>query len=78
MVKEGALKFYEGARKSPDFDSWPFKEVLEKRVEQIDERISAYLDSNPRNDPSLVSDSSIACASCHASTSTYYLSLIHI
>ena len=66
---KGALRFYNGAKASADFERWPFREVLEERIATAGSRARAYEDSNPHNDPPLVSDSPIACASCHAAKS---------
>lgn len=60
---EEARALYRSAQSAPSYDTWPFADVLEARIEDADNRAKAYQDQNPFNDPELWAAK--ICAGCH-------------
>lgn len=46
--------------------SWPFAGVQDERLGTVSERIDAYRDADPANDPPIFGSEQEACAICHA------------
>lgn len=63
---EAALMVYENARRSPDYAAWPFQSLLDERIDQADEWVERFADSDATNDPALIAPGPYACAVCHA------------
>jgi hypothetical protein len=70
LVKRGdpatARQIYANARISPDYASWPFRAELDDRIANADDWAARLTDTDPTNDPLLISAAPNACASCHA------------
>lgn len=70
LVKSGdtqtALKIYRNATLSRDYASWPFKKLLEKRMQHVQENVINFQKNNT-NDPdrTLIFNSGYGCAVCH-------------
>lgn len=58
-----ARALYRSAQSAPGYDTWPFADVLEARIEDADNRARAHQDQNPFNDPELWAAQ--ICAGCH-------------
>ena len=73
LVKNGdvatARIAYESAKSSPGYASWPFKDILQARVDTIDERARLFAAiEDPREEPELVVNSGkYSCVVCHQS-----------
>ena len=64
--KAAALNAYGWAKKMPDYDTWPFKAVLEERIKTVDQRIKGASTLNdPFDDMQPAWESAIQCALCH-------------
>jgi tetratricopeptide (TPR) repeat protein len=61
----GAQSAYEMALGSADYASWDYKDLLEARLDQLDERIADYADDDADNDPPAVWASNYQCSICH-------------
>lgn len=62
---ERALAFYEQAKESPDFERWPYRDVLEERIATFDARRTAYALGIPEQAPDEIWKSEIQCSLCH-------------
>jgi hypothetical protein len=65
-----ARAIYANARNSPEYASWPFRDVLDDRIASADDWAARLTDADATNDPGLISAAAIACASCHAARYT--------
>jgi hypothetical protein len=69
LVKDGrpdvARQLYELARSSVSFRSWPYADVLQKRITDSDARAQAYA-AQQKDEPVGMASSSMACSGCHA------------
>lgn len=70
IVKTGdyqtAAKVYELAKASPDYDTWEFKPVLEKRIQNAQRNTQTFLDNSQQGiDNVIISVSGSLCMSCH-------------
>jgi len=72
LVRRGdpatARMIYANARKSPDYAGWPFQGQLDDRIANAEAWAARLTDADPSNDPTLISPSATACASCHATS----------
>lgn len=70
LTKQGdtvnARKAYEVALRSGDFASWPYREVLQARLTDLEERARRFQDPDPGRWPETMFRSSYSCAGCHA------------
>ena len=61
LVKEGkpeiARKIYQTAMDHPDFETWPYKEYLIRRIENADRNVEKFIANN--NPSAAVNDSTI-------------------
>lgn len=68
--KKAAKRMYENAKLSKTYGDWPYREVLEKRLEQLDE--NAVLWSKPSaewpKDRQVMFGSTFSCGGCHEGT----------
>lgn len=60
-----ARRMYDNARARDSYAGWPFKGLLEDRLNRLDERMAAFTDDDAANDPELLSSNS-GCVLCHA------------
>jgi len=60
---EDARALYRSAQSAPGYDTWPFADVLEARIDDADNRAKRHQDRNPFNDPELWGTQ--ICAGCH-------------
>jgi tetratricopeptide (TPR) repeat protein len=74
LVKSGdwekAMQIYTLAKQVPQYKNWPFKDVLEKRIESAKENILKFrlpIDNSKTHqvDDVILINSSISCVSCH-------------
>ena len=63
---EGGRRLYNTAKASPTYDHWPFRQDLERRISEADQRVSLYLDDDDTNDPPTWMDEHQLCVGCHA------------
>jgi hypothetical protein len=62
---ERARAIYRSAQTSPTYATWPFKEVLEKRIADADKAAAAYADADPLNNPTVWALDGNICLGCH-------------
>ena len=62
--REGALAWYSGAMQAPEYASWPFRNLLEQRIQTLDTRIAAAATPDTADDEPFW-DSQPQCALCH-------------
>jgi hypothetical protein len=70
LVKAGdpgtAVKMYRNAQLTPDYASWPYKDVLERRLREAPRNVEVFRQANPApGAPTLMGRSSFACMGCH-------------
>jgi hypothetical protein len=69
VVKAGdpatAKKLYAQARLSRDFGSWPFREVLDRRIAEAEANVSRFNAAAGEGEHRLMIESTFACAGCH-------------
>ena len=74
LVKKGdwekAIEIYQLAKDVPQYDTWDFKETLEKRIVNAEKNVNNFrkkLDRAEKNelDNVMLINSSISCMSCH-------------
>jgi tetratricopeptide (TPR) repeat protein len=63
--RSDALSVYEAAKKVPEYATWPYQQLLNSRIANIDARIKLYDDADPKNDPDNVWSGTLQCAICH-------------
>jgi hypothetical protein len=63
---EQGRRLYNAAKLSPTYDHWPFRQVLDRRISEADERMALYLDGDDTNDPPTWMDEHRLCVGCHA------------
>lgn len=63
--REDALRYYQLAQKLPAHASWSFQQLLRDRITSLDDRLKAYADADPKNDPEAVWTARYQCAICH-------------
>jgi hypothetical protein len=61
-----AVSFYENA-KMARYESWPFKDHLETRIQKAAENLELWQDHDKTNDPQLSFNSAFTCVQCHQS-----------
>lgn len=70
LVKAGKLdtarRAYQNAQLSETYDQWPYRGLLVERLATIEARGALYADADPANDPLMISQTEVQCASCHA------------
>ncbi len=64
--REHALAAYDLALERDGGEDWLFRDIVEARKTDIDERIAAYLDDDPI-DPMTFAEGATACVGCHQS-----------
>lgn len=62
---ERARALYRSAMTAPTYKDWPFKQLLEQRIEAAEANAAAYADANPLNDPGVWSLGGNICVGCH-------------
>ncbi|MEZ4231803.1 MAG: hypothetical protein R3B89_21690 [Polyangiaceae bacterium] len=65
--KEEALAYFQSAQQAPDYESWPYKDFVDSRVENIDAFIQEFADigeSEPVFDR-VYANSDFGCKFCH-------------
>ena len=81
LVKAGdwkkGIEIYKLAKQVPQYDSWPFKDVLDKRIESAAQNVTKFqapLNNRVRNsvDNVMLINSSIACMACHQKSKKDY------
>ncbi len=61
-----AIKVYEIAKSSPNYSTWVFKDVLEKRIENAERNTKLFLAKNQKGiDNVIINNSGNLCMSCH-------------
>ncbi|MBO9591364.1 MAG: hypothetical protein J7599_00560 [Niabella sp.] len=61
-----AKKIYALAKASPNYNSWAFKEVLEKRIQHAERNTTVFLDPAQQGiDNVIIASSGYNCSSCH-------------
>ena len=60
-----ALAAYEMARSAAEYPQWDYGALLDERIESIDDRIAAFDDTDPANDPDVAWTSNNQCSICH-------------
>jgi hypothetical protein len=70
LVKAGdpetAMKVYRNARYSPEYSSWAYRDVLEDRIRNATENVTAFQQDNPPpGAPTIMLRSRFACVGCH-------------
>jgi hypothetical protein len=70
LVKAGkvpaARRAYQNAQLIDSYETWPYRSMLVERLATIEARAALYADADQDNDPRLVSETEVQCASCHA------------
>lgn len=78
LVKNGewekAKQVYTLAKKAPNYETWPFKSVLEKRIISAEENVEKFRlpigdDTEYHVDDVMLINSSISCVACHKMSS---------
>lgn len=62
---ERARALYRSAKTSPDYDDWAYRDLLEQRITDADERFAALADDDPFNDPAVWAADGHVCTGCH-------------
>lgn len=70
LVKQGhwqtAIKIYNNAKLSQEYASWPYRNMLEKRIQQAEENVKNFQQSTPHSpDSTLLFNSGYGCVVCH-------------
>lgn len=72
LVKAGdtkaAKRMYENAKLSETYEKWPYKDLLEQRLEKLDENVEVFrrpIDQQPK-DRKLMFASGASCSGCHS------------
>ena len=73
LVKEGkpeiARKIYHTAMDHPDFETWPYKEYLIRRIENADRNVEKFRENNNPsadvNDSTIMIKTTFGCMGCH-------------
>lgn len=61
-----AIKIYELAKSSPNYNTWEFKQLLEKRILNVKKNTKTFLDKNEKGlDNLIITNSGMLCMSCH-------------
>lgn len=56
---------YRSVQASPSYAAWPFAELLERRLREVETNAAAFSDANPFNDPVVWGSQGHICAGCH-------------
>ena len=62
---ERARALYRSAMTAPTYKDWPFKQLLEQRIDAAEANAAAFADANPLNDPGTWALSGNICVACH-------------
>ncbi|MEC7349059.1 MAG: hypothetical protein VYB60_09280 [SAR324 cluster bacterium] len=73
LVKEDkpeiARKIYQAAMDHPDFETWPYKDNLIRRIENADQNVEKFrANNNPSadvNDSTIMIKTTFGCMGCH-------------
>lgn len=70
LVKAGdwktAIKIYKNARLSRDYSSWPYKQMLERRIEHAEENVCNFRkEKGDSPDTTILFNSGSGCVACH-------------
>ena len=70
LIKAGdpdtALKMYRNAQATPDYATWPYKGMLERRLREAPQQVEAFRQANPApGAPTTMGRSAFACMGCH-------------
>jgi hypothetical protein len=70
LVKAGdpatAVKMYGNAKHARDYATWPYKDVLEARIQNAAQNVSVFRGPHPApGDPAMMGRSRFACTGCH-------------
>lgn len=70
LVKKGdwrtAVRIYQQAKLSRDYDNWPYRDMLEKRITNVRENVAYFQNNNGTNaDTRILFSSGFGCAACH-------------
>lgn len=73
LVKQGkvevAKKIYANAMLSPDYQSWPYRQLLEERIQNAEKNVVYFrkqlANHEPANGPTIMFQSEFACMACH-------------
>ncbi|HSW70631.1 MAG TPA: hypothetical protein VLH77_01470, partial [Gammaproteobacteria bacterium] len=70
LVKQGdwqtGIKIYKNARLSRTYSSWPYRDRLEKRIQNAKENVAYFRKENePSPDRRILFNSGYGCAACH-------------
>jgi tetratricopeptide (TPR) repeat protein len=60
-----ALAAYEMAKGADEYPDWDYSALLDERIKSIDDRIAAFDDADPANDPEAAWTSNNQCSICH-------------
>ncbi|MFT3762633.1 MAG: hypothetical protein QM761_08490 [Pseudoxanthomonas sp.] len=69
LVKSGevdtAIAAYRAAQRTPGYPTWPYRDVLDKRIEEAQANVTRF---NAEGDRSMMFNSSFSCMACHQSS----------
>ena len=73
LVKSGhwetGVKIYENAKRVQQYETWPFKGELERRIQEAEANVERFRRQYPRSqvirEPTLMINSSFSCVVCH-------------
>ena len=73
LVKSGhwetGVKIYENAKRVQQYETWPFKGELERRIQEAEANVERFRRQYPRSqvirEPTLMINSSFSCVGCH-------------
>jgi hypothetical protein len=60
-----ARAIYSSAKTAPTYDKWPFKQELERRIDNAELNAAAYADGSTLNDPTVWALGGKICVGCH-------------
>jgi hypothetical protein len=70
LVEQGkpatARKIYQIAKLSKDYETWRYKQLLEGRLAQAEDRVRQFKAVDPKQQPELLFNSAHSCTACHA------------
>lgn len=64
--ENGARAMYDATRLVPSFETWPYRFLVAERETALQERLAAYDNEDPTDDPRFVSEEPYNCSFCHA------------
>lgn len=69
LVKAGdwqtGIKIYQNARLAKNYSSWPYRQMLEKRILNAKANVTNFQKDNPNPDKAIMFNSGYGCVACH-------------